>query len=300
MTATEGEITATAAPIALALDERWLEPARVTAAGFRLALAVAVGTHLLLGVALTGGLELAAIALFGEQARTERRIGDKDGTLDGIAAEVIDAAEFNKRYIAYKAGAGEVDSEAATQRRAQRAEPESAPPDTAEREVVASLKPADGSAEVKPAPEEKEEKPTEKPVEKTAEKPREKPPQQASLTEAEMRELVTQSIEDLQSSLVSVSAPGAARLGEASPFVKGVIRTLKANMPKPPGLKGTVVIQLVVGLDGQIEAIRVVKGSGRAELDRFVADRVFKTRLAAPPATASLRERLFQISYEYK
>ncbi len=49
-----------------------------------------------------------------------------------------------------------------------------------------------------------------------------------------------------------------------------------------------------------IEGIRVVKGSGRPELDRFVAERVYRTRLAPPPATASLRERLFQISYEYK
>lgn len=299
MTATTGEETA--APLALALDARWIVPERAAGAAFRLALATALAVHMLLGVALTGGLDFVAAAIFGEPPRSERRIGDKSGEIDGIAAEVIDAAEFNKRFIAYKAGSGEIDSEAAPQQPAQKAEPETAPLEKAatekpQDEVVAALKPADGWAEATPKPEKKIEKPEEKPVEKAREAPREPP----AMTDAEMRELVTQSIEDLQSSLVSVSAPGAARLGEASPFVKGVIRTLKANMPKPPGLKGTVVIQLIVGSDGRIEGIRVVKGSGRPELDRFVADRVFKTRLAAPPANASLRERHFQISYEYK
>jgi protein TonB len=221
-----------------------------------------------------------------------RPIGDKAGEVDGVAAEVIDAAEFNKRYIAFKAGKAEAESEAEPQKPAEKAEP---PPKPAE-EPVSAPKVADGWVPVEPTSEPREEKPSDKKP-----TPRHEPTsaQKPVLTEAEMRELVTQSVEDLQSALVSVSTPGLARLGEASPFVRSVIRILKNTMPKPAGMRGRVLIQLMVGASGDIEAIRVARSSGRPELDRFVLERVAKTKLAPPPATASPRERIFQISYEY-
>ena len=83
--------------------------------------------------------------------------------------------------------------------------------------------------------------------------------------------------------------------------MRGVIRTLKVHMPKPSGggMKGKVLLQLLVGATGDIEAIRVARSSGRSDLDRFVVERVARTKLPPPPVTASPRERLFQISYEY-
>ncbi len=303
-------------PLTLALDARWLDVSRVRDVGFRIALAVAVAGHLFFGVVLTGGLDGLLGSVLGPGREANRPIGDKKGEIDGVAAEVIDAEEFNKRYISYKAGKAEAESEAQQQKPTEKAEPqqeakpepkpeEPKPPE----EQAAAEKPADGWEQVqpKPTPAEKpkpsevkaqEEKP--KPEKPTEEKPREQTPAQRPVfSEAEMQQLVTQSVEDLQSALVSVSTPGAARLGEASPFVRSVIRTLKINMPKPPGMKGRVVLRLFIGPSGEIEALRVVGSSGRPELDRFVAERVVKTRLAPPPATASARERTFQISYEY-
>jgi TonB family protein len=275
-----GPLTAQSdAPLTPVLGERWLGRGRTRRVGFCLALAAALAAHLFLGVLLTGGLDVLLGGVLGSGREARRPIGDQAGQLDGVAAEVIDAVEFNKRYIAFKAGRAEADSEAQPQKPAERAEPQPKPTE----EPVAALKPADGWEAAQPTQESRQEKPAQEPI----------------LTDAEMRELVTQSVEDLQSALVSESAPGAARLGEASPFVRSVIRTLKNTMPRPAGMKGRVLIQLIVGATGEIEALRVVRSSGRPELDRFVAERVARTKLAVPPATASLRERMFQISYEY-
>lgn len=289
-----------------ALDARWAEAAPSDAVRLRIGVAVALSVHLLLATAITGGFDgvLGALGLPTAAPRPPP-IGDKSGAIDGVSAEVIDAAEFNKRYVAFKAGRGEVDSEAAPrQPPPQDAAPQPADAPTPSEQPVAELKPGDGwapsahtAALPEPEPRPKEKPPEQRPQEKQAE-PR-KPAPQPALTDAEVRELLAQSMDDVQSSLVSVSAPGAAKLGEASPFVKSVIRTLKSNMPRPRGMTGNVVIQLVVGATGEIEGIRVVRSSGRPELDRLVMERVYKTRLAAPPPTASLRERLFQITYSY-
>lgn len=308
------------APLTLALDARWLDSNHVRDAGFRIALVVAIVSHLFLGAVLTGGLDGLLGGILGPGRETRRQVGDAKGEIDGVAAEVIDAAEFNKRFISFKTGKADAEADGRPQPPAEksRPQPETKPVEKAEpqpepdTERAAALNPADGWEAAEPTPRPNEEKTEKKPEDQPLETPkaREKPHKEKTheektaaenpvLTEAEMRDLVTQSVEDLQSALVTVSTPGAARLGEASPYVRGVIRTLKNNMPKPRGMKGKVVIQLAIGATGEIEAIRVVRSSGRPALDRVVVEGVFKTRLAPPPATATPRERIFQIGYEY-
>ena len=119
------------------------------------------------------------------------------------------------------------------------------------------------------------------------------------LSQAEMAELLASTMEDLQGGAVAVATPGAARLGDASPFVRSVIRTLKQTMPRGLGVKGSVTIQLVVSDVGTVEAIRVVKSSGRPDLDRLVLERVGATRLAVPAKDTPMRERMLQITYDY-
>lgn len=287
-----GEVTAQPDdPLTLALTERWLDPGRNRIAGFRRAFAVALAGHLILGVLLTGGFDGLLGGLLGPGRDSRRAIGDKAGEIDGVAAEVIDAAEFNKRYVSFNPGRAQAETEAQAQQPAHKA---AAQPDK-QNEPVADLKPADGWEPVQPTSEPREERPPQEAKPRT----QTQPAQQPLFSEAEMREIITQSVEDIQSALVSVSTPGAARLGEASPFVRAVIRILKNHMPRPSGMKGKVLLQLFVGPAGDIEAIRVARSSGRADLDRFVIERVARTKLPAPPATASPRERLFQISYEY-
>ena len=306
------------APLTLALDARWLDASRVRDVGFRIALVVAVASHLFFGAGLTGRLHWLLRGVFGPRRGARREIGDAKGEIDGVAAEVIDAAEFNKRFISFKTGNADAEADARPQPPAEKSQPhpEAKPEEKVEprpepeTKPAAALDPADGWEAAEPTPRKQEDKTAKKPVEDTAEKPetQDKPhdPRKETartespvLSEAEMRDLVTQSVEDLQSALVTVSTPGAARLGEASPYVRGVIRTLKNSMPRPRGMKGKVVIQLAIGANGDIEAIRVVRSSGRPALDRIVVEGVYRTKLIPPPATASPRERIFQIGYEY-
>ena len=125
------------------------------------------------------------------------------------------------------------------------------------------------------------------------------PAERPVLSQAEMAEMLASTMEDLQGGAVAVAAPGAARLGEASPFVRSVIRTLKQTMPRGLGVKGSVTIQLVVSDAGTVEAIRIVKSSGRPDLDRLVVERVGATRLVVPSKDTPMRERMLQITYDY-
>jgi TonB family protein len=250
----------------------------------------AFASYLLLATLLTGGFDGALHSLFGVRFAGDqpRPIGDKAGFADGIAAEVIDAAELDRRYIAFEKGRAEADSR-----------PEARPPPAlkplSEPDAEARDKPADGWApsSQKATPEPQRER---------------KPPQETTtaslppvLSESEMKALVEQTMEDLQGGAMLVATPGAARLGEASPFVRGVIRILKRAMPRAPrGTRGEVVLRFLVGENGQVAALRILRPSGRPELDRHVAESVMRTALVAPPPGTPERERVFTITYDYR
>lgn len=260
------------------LDERWLGVDAPRGWRSRLGPAVAVVAHLIVFGGATGAFDGAWRAILGSPPPSHAKplSGDRAGALDGVAAEIIDAVEFNRRYVSFDPGRAEADAKPAVQSPPQDVNPEQPEPKAAE------AAPGDGWAPARPEP------------------VREKAKTEPALTATEASELLAQTMEDLQGSAALVSTPGAARLGEASPYVRSVLRTLKASMPRPPGLRGTVVIQLVVATAGGVEAVRIVRSSGNPALDRVVAEGVLKTRIAAPPASAPPRERMFQVSYEYR
>ena len=99
--------------------------------------------------------------------------------------------------------------------------------------------------------------------------------------------------------VVATARAGEAQLGTASPYVRGVIRLLKQNMPKLPRIRGKVVIQLVVSTAGELEGVRVFQSSGKPELDRLVVESIIATRFPKPAKDTTPRERMFQISYDY-
>ena len=251
--------------------------------GLQLGLPVAIGAHILVFWIAAGGLDgLLPVQIAGmPNAPPARAIGDKAGELDGVAAEVIDAAEFDKRYVSFKAGRDAADTEAtiaATKSAAAKAVPQQAidqpelPPDTGP------------GRQTSPTPA----------------KPQDpKPPAEPALSEADIAELLANSREELQGSVEAHAMPGSARLGEASPFVRGVIRLLKKNMPRATGIKGRVVVQFLVSDTGTIEAARVLRGSGRPELDRRVLDSVISAQFAVPGKETTMHERMFQITYHY-
>ncbi len=266
------------------LDTRWAGATGSNFGRVRLALSVALAAHLLVIWIAAGGLEALFVGRTGPVRKPAalKPIGDQAGTLDGIAAEIIDAAELDKRYISFRAGRAAVDNEAAASAAKSQPQPPSPPP-SAVTEQPSKDAPGEGGAPAPPQPRKTDPPKLERPV----------------LSQADMAELLASTMEDLQGGAVAVAAPGAARLGDASPFVRSVIRILKQTMPRGLGVKGSVTIQLVVSQTGTVEAIRVVKSSGRLDLDRLVMERVGATRLAVPARDTPMRERMLQITYDY-
>lgn len=266
------------AQFAPALDARWQIESRPAGKSVRLGLAAAALVHVLLIAVAAGGLDLLLVQVFGLPAisRPAKRAGDAAGVIDGVAAEVIDAAEFDRRYVSFKAGRDVADSKAAVANRSQPPTPQLKPA------IDEPLKDGWGDPASPPKPPQ-----TKAPADKTP------------LTEADVRELLASTMEDLQGGVVAIARPGAARQGEASPFVRAVIRLLKQSMPRSNGIRGSVGIQLVVSLAGTVEAIRVFQSSGRPDLDRLVLERVAATRLVPPAPDTPPRERMFQVTYDY-
>lgn len=249
-----------------------------------LALLAAALLHTLIITIAAGGLDWLYVRLGGvPPAPREKPFGDKAGVLDGVAAEVIDAKEFDKRYIAFAAGRDAADSEAARKATRSDAAKAAEPPPDVQKEPIPGEEPQPAA----------QPPPKLKPLS-------EKPVKEQPLTEQEIEALVASSVEDLRDGVLSVSQPGAARLGQESPFVRAVLRRLKQTMPTRVGRQGIVVIQLYVAPSGDVGQIRLVKSSGRADFDALILNRVRSTHLVAPLPTTTQRERLFQITYEYR
>lgn len=259
-----------------------------------IALAAAVGLHLL---PLVGGLSW--LALVGSSAPPG--VGDPAGSKDGVNVEVIDAAEFDRKYISFGKGRDSIDStpppSAATPPPAPQAQPQ---PEAAEpqppAEPVAALREARDSPG---APDEAREPPTPQarptpPARATPSAP------QTQLTAADIDRILAEARAELQGEVVLTSAGAAARLGEVSPYVRGVMRKLKATMPRSNGVRGAVVMGIVLGATGEVAWAGVLKSSGHPQLDRLVIERVRATRFDPPPPNAPDKERTFQVTYMYQ
>ena len=246
-----------------------------------IALAVAAGFHVLALWVAAGGLAALLVAVGVATGPDEDVVGDPAGKLDGIGAEIIDAAELDKRYLSFGKGQGAVESEtAATATRS------SEPPPV-------SQQPADET------PIEKADLPAPAPAPRPTTPPRPQPQPTTTISQAEIDEIVAATRPDANGAVFALSAGSEARLGNASEYVRSVLRVLKREMPRSIGVKGSVVLQFIVSPTGDIQQIRLAQSSGRPELDRHVFERVRTTHLVAPAATTPKRERMFQITYEY-
>lgn len=260
---------------------------------FFYALTVAIVAHLLTFGAATGAFDglipefLAPPSAQDAGASAPKPFGDEKGAIDGVAAEVIDADEFDKKYISFKPGRDVADMEPAEQ--ASKQTPVKPEPDPAEVESPVDKGPGDDPLPAK--------KPPEKPKQAQPQKPQK--PAESVLSEADIAELLADSSRDIQGGVTATSRAGEAAQGTASPYVRGVIRLLKQNMPKLPRVRGKVTVQLVVGLSGELEGVRVFESSGRPDLDRMVIESIIATRFPKPTKETTPRERMFQISYDY-
>ncbi len=264
---------------------------------FLIAVAVALLLHLLpavVGVAMVaGGIEI------GSRSEAEKPIGDPAGSKDGVNVEMIDAAEYQSKYLSFSAGKDKNDAEATIASRDQPkveqqqadAEPEKEPekPETQlESKEEVKLRELEAPGVAPPRPE-----PKAKPTTQQAQ------PRQRTLTEQEIAEILESAKQDFQSAAQMTSKAGTAALGSASPFIKGVLRKLKGTMPKSRGMRGTLVVRLVIGDDGGVVWVGIPRSSGNPDLDKLVAETIRTTRFEAPGPQVPMKERRFEITYEY-
>lgn len=244
-------------------------------AGDRALLVALLGSlalHLLPFVALVGAAFFDSGG--GGASDDEHRLGDEKGKLDGVNVEIIDAREYDRRYMSHTDGQG--------------AGNENAPPSQ--------------PAENKPVP--PEPKPEPKPEQQQASAaeaipPEPKPEAEGGLTRQEAEQLINSAVSDFQHVVEATSKASLAAYGSASPAIRAILRKLKSMMPKSPGVRGSVVVRIVLSDHGGVAAAGIMQSSGKPELDKRVLDSV-RTALKPDPATnLAPKERLLQITYEY-
>ena len=235
---------------------------------FTIAVASAFAVHALILLISTGALSIVLPGWFADSEQQTVGVGDPAGLRDGVNVETIDAAEFDKRYLSFTTGRDSTDTE-----------------------------PVEGSQSAPtPAPPPKAELTPPTPPEAVAPAPVPPPPARSA---ADIAEIMSASRLDADRVVQMTSKASDPRLGQASEFVKTVLRRLKQTMPRPRNMMGTVIVQFIVSDTGDIEMIRLAQSSRNAELDRLVIERIRTTRLIAPDKTTPPRDRAFQITYEF-
>jgi periplasmic protein TonB len=104
-------------------------------------------------------------------------------------------------------------------------------------------------------------------------------------------------------------SPAQASAGVAKAYGQSVMAALITTQPKPRQgfgtgtvgwLKGTVVIDFTLGLDGSVANSRVATSSGHRELDQAALDAVRRTRFPRPPSSLPSNERQYIMPYYFR
>jgi TonB family protein len=157
-------------------------------------------------------------------------------------------------------------------------------------EVVLDVPPDDAPSEatlpVAVKPPEPEPKPVPR-TEREVEPPRQEPDQQRQAAVASAPEMV-----------VAVAAIEASS-GVVKAYESQLTRVIAARPPRPRGLKGRLVVELVIGTDGRPEATSVIEPSGRRALDAAVLDALQRLQFPVPPPAMTLKQRTFHQAFVY-
>lgn len=227
--------------------------------------------------------------------RLDGRVGDETRPMDGVTVELIDAAELHRR-----------------QQPAPNDVPQGAPQ----------------TPPVPPAPPTTPQMPTPEPVPSPAEQPQISPADIEKLlttplpsplqvpTARKPLDLATPStfanlpppapkspaeeISPLERYLARQSRSPRAAAGEVDAFTTAVARALERVKPVSPGVGGRLVIAFVVSPFGRMDDLRLVESSGSKVLDDLILRAASTVNLPSPPVTASLRDRTFEIAYNYR
>lgn len=229
-----------------------------------------------------------------------RRAGDRSGSLEGIAVEVIDATEFGRRITSLDTGRSDASAHATDVSETTRAEPEepAAPPSP----QIAQQPPPHAAAQFRDEP---------------ALSPRpDAPVGDAALQDA--YDLVASALREpivrpptrqrsgrtatpvMPADLDAQMKAALAHKGRLDDYSRLIARILMATKPVSPGLSGRLLIEFLILPDGRIDQVSIKCPSRERELDQLVLASLRDRRFPQPPSNTTLEERTFSITYSYR
>ncbi len=101
------------------------------------------------------------------------------------------------------------------------------------------------------------------------------------------------------------AAPPAVSSAEAAPgvvraYARRISIALDKGKPRSRGMRGKVVVQFTVDTDGKPLPPKVLASSGNPRLDDLVVGAISRIGFPSPPPEMSLRQRTFNVPFEYR
>jgi TonB family protein len=234
-----------------------------------------------------------------------REMGDAAGSREGIAIEIVDAADLESRNsVSLPDSAPPTTGSVQPQPQPQRPQPqpeepqqppaEAAPPPEPPPPPVPALKKTTAveKAPDQPTPPEPPKKQTPKtPPTKSASLPKPHDPLELSLPDS--------TFSPTSYSPGFARPAGITRSGENDEFGRGVIRALRRTMPGSDRL-GQITIRLLLSETGNIVEVRLVRSGGDPIMDQNVVFAAKQSSFPIPPAGATVVDRTFLVTYVYR
>jgi TonB family protein len=127
------------------------------------------------------------------------------------------------------------------------------------------------------------------------EPPKEREPEPARKEPVQQQTAVTAAAPEV---VVAVAAVEASS-GVVKAYESALSRVIASRPPRPRGLKGRLVVELVIGPDGKPETTSVIEPSGRRALDEAVLVALRRLQFPVPPPAMTLRQRTFHQAFVY-
>jgi protein TonB len=274
-----------AAPRRPAMVHRALAARRAQERRFWIGVACAALAHVALLVGVVG-------------SSPERRIGEPEASPEGIAVELVDAADLQSRSTV--AADTPPSSTGSLAPPPQRPSPEPPRPqeEPAEPEAQQAPPPAPKNPEaIEKAPEHPTPEPRKKetskaaPSSKSASLQRGHDPLELSLPDA--------ALAPMGRSAAFARPPNITRSGENDEFGRGVIRALRRTMPGSDRL-GQVTIRLFLSETGNLLEAHLIRSGGDPIMDQNVVFSAKQASFPIPPNGATVADRTFLVTYVYR
>ncbi|HET6927475.1 MAG TPA: TonB family protein [Hyphomicrobiaceae bacterium] len=244
----------------------------------------------------------AAILIGVVSSSSQRRIGEPSASPEGIAVELVDAADLESRSTVTADNPPANTGSLAPPPQRPSPEPARPPQEDAtpatEPEVQHAPLPAPKNPDaIEKAPEHPTSEPHKKetskaaPTSKSASLQRPHDPLELSLPDA--------ALAPAGRSAAFARPPNITRSGENDEFGRGVIRALRRTMPGSDRL-GQVTIRLLLSETGNLLEAHLVRSGGDPIMDQNVVFAAKQASFPIPPNGATVADRTFLVTYVYR